>query len=824
MSQTNDDPRVTAYVFGELTPQQTEAFERELKQSPELSREVAAVRDAVAALRSEFELHSRDVSPKQRQAVESAIEESTRSAASDVRPATLSPGSSSTNHAKILAALAASFLMVAALSYPYWSSRSVTEVSMNQTESNAPALAEEWEGPMVEDGTVANETARAKQEVEILQREMAGGKGLPAPTTRPSPADVGAIAAPSSEEEAGLYDSLRASKDSSNALDIDAEEFEMQMNDDLYGAMPAEPSGGQPTGVGGRSGRSRMRMDDMMKGGMMLEGEEPAQVMMDKDDDGRMMGMGMGIAGGSRGASQSTSRPAPSASSLGISLGEEGEVDRLSMEVTGAGIVEPPVQEGRRNVVAGGRYAPVQDNPFLQVNQRPLSTFSIDVDTASYGKIRGLLRNNILPRPEMVRIEELLNYFDYDYPGPGDDEHPFAASMEIAECPWNTDHKIARVGIQAREIETQRPASNLVFLLDVSGSMDEPAKLPLVIEGMKLLTDQLNENDKVAIVVYAGAAGIVLESTRGDKKQSITESLDRLRAGGSTNGGQGIVLAYQIARDHFIPGGTNRVILCSDGDFNVGVTGTNQLVEIAKENARSNIFLSVLGFGYDNHNDEMMERISNEGNGNYAFIDSKREAEKVFVEELGSTLVTVAKDVKIQIEFNPRKVSAYRLIGYENRMLAARDFADDSKDAGEIGAGHTVTALYELVPAMASQESTTESGELRYQTNKELTDRAETDEVLILKLRYKQPEGDTSVLMEVPVVDQAKRFVQTDRDFQLAAAVAGFGMLLRHSPHRGNLTLDEVVSIAEKAAQGDDFGYRTEFVELVKKARDLSQP
>ncbi len=553
---------------------------------------------------------------------------------------------------------------------------------------------------------------------------------------------------------------------------------------------------------------------------MVLEGEEPAPMMMDMDGEGMMM-MEMGMAGGSQGASRAAPRPAPSAE---IALAEDSEVDSLSLDASRGKMVEQTIRQGRRRIVPGGRYAAVQDNPFLQVNQRPLSTFSIDVDTASYGKIRGLLRNNILPRPEMVRIEELLNYFDYDYPGPTDDEHPFAASMEIAECPWNSDHRLARVGIQAREIDAQRPSSNLVFLLDVSGSMDEPAKLPLVIEGMKLLTDQLNENDKVAIVVYAGAAGVVLESTRGDKKQTITDSLDRLQAGGSTNGGQGIVLAYQIARDHFIPGGTNRVILCSDGDFNVGVTGTDQLVEVAKKNARSNIFLSVLGFGYDNHNDEMMERISNEGNGNYAFIDSKREAEKVFVEELGSTLVTVAKDVKIQIEFNPKKVSAYRLIGYENRMLAPRDFDDDSKDAGEIGAGHTVTALYDLVPATSIQDSPVKSDNLRYQTDKELTDRAKSDEVLILKLRYKEPEGDTSVLMEVPVVDQSKRFVQTDRDFQLAAAVAGFGMLLRHSPHRGNLTLDDVITMAERAAEGDDFGYRTEFVEVVKKARDLSQP
>ena len=468
---------------------------------------------------------------------------------------------------------------------------------------------------------------------------------------------------------------------------------------------------------------------------------------------------------------------------------------------------------------SGDRFAPIEDNPFVRVDRSPLSTFSIDVDTASYAKVRSLLTQSILPRPEAVRIEELLNYFDYDYPAPNDD-HPFAASMEIAACPWNANHRLARVGIKGREIEVDRPSSNLVFLLDVSGSMDEPNKLPLVIEGMKMMTDQLTENDKVSIVVYAGAAGLVLDATRGDKKRRIGLALDRLKAGGSTNGGQGIMLAYELARDNFIVGGTNRVILCSDGDFNVGVTGTDQLVKIAAENAKSNIFLSVLGFGTGNHNDAMMEQISNRGNGNYAFIDSKAEAKKVLVEELGGTLVTIAKDVKIQIEFNPKHVASYRLIGYENRVLSARDFNNDKKDAGEIGAGHTVTALYEIVPADEDGKGSPSDG-LRYQEGQRLSQQAESGELLVLKLRYKQPDGDTSTLIEVPAVDSGKRFSQTDRDFKFAAAVAAFGMLLRESPHCGDANLAKVARIAREGAKGDDFGYRTEFVSLVEKAEQL---
>lgn len=469
--------------------------------------------------------------------------------------------------------------------------------------------------------------------------------------------------------------------------------------------------------------------------------------------------------------------------------------------------------EGR----VGDRFDSIVDNAFLAVNNSPLSTFSIDVDTASYSKIRMYLRKHRqLPAAGAVRIEELINYFQYDYEGPQDDK-PFASHVEIAACPWNLEHRLVRIGIKGKEIEREaRPVSNLVFLLDVSGSMNNPNKLPLVKHGMKRLVDQLGENDRVAIVVYAGAAGLVLPSTTGDQKNAILNAFDELHAGGSTNGGQGIQLAYQTALDNFIPGGTNRVILCTDGDFNVGTTDTSHLVDLVASQAKNNIFLSVLGFGMGNHNDAMLEQISNKGNGNYAFIDNASEANKVLVEQMSGTLVTIAKDVKIQIEFNPAKVSSYRLIGYENRILAAQDFNDDKKDAGEIGAGHTVTALYEIVPANQDKEiGASQVDDLIYQEKADLTDKANSGELMTLKIRYKEPEGDKSKLILNPIPDEAKPFAESSADFQLAAAVASFGMVLRDSEHKGTSTYASVQELANGAVQQKETDYRIEFLELV---------
>ncbi len=472
----------------------------------------------------------------------------------------------------------------------------------------------------------------------------------------------------------------------------------------------------------------------------------------------------------------------------------------------------------------GDQYDHLAENSFRTVKDHPLSTFSIDVDTASYANVRRfLLDEEQLPPPDAVRIEELINYFHYDYASPEDDV-PFAAHVEAAGCPWQSDHRLVRIGLKGKEFpREERPESNLVFLLDVSGSMNSPDKLPLLRNGMKLLAEQMRPNDRVAIVVYASGEGLVLPSTSGARREEILAALDRLEAGGSTNGGAGIELAYRIARENFIPEGVNRVLLCTDGDFNVGTTSTGDLVRIVEEKARSGVFLSVLGFGRGNLNDAMMEEISNKGNGNYAYIDGITEARKVLVQQMGGTLITIAKDVKIQVEFNPTRVAAYRLIGYENRILAAEDFNDDKKDAGEIGAGHTVTALYEVVPATAEIDVPAVDP-LKYQApGRPRNDQGIRDELLTLKVRYKEPDADTSKRLEIPFVDQGRRFAEAGPDLQFAAAVASFGMLLRDSKHKGTATYDAVLEIATAANGSDVHGYRAELLQMVRRAKTLTE-
>ncbi|HVX15685.1 MAG TPA: von Willebrand factor type A domain-containing protein [Pirellulales bacterium] len=472
--------------------------------------------------------------------------------------------------------------------------------------------------------------------------------------------------------------------------------------------------------------------------------------------------------------------------------------------------------EGQPNTES---YARLDENSFLDVRRDPLSTFSIDVDTASYANVRRFLNGGSLPPRDAVRIEEMLNYFSYHYAPPAD-QTPFAVHAEVAGCPWEPKHRLLRIALKGREIDlANRPASNLVFLIDVSGSMDDPAKLPLLQSALRLLIDKLAENDRVAMVVYAGSSGLVLPSTSGLYKETILRALDQLHAGGSTNGGSGIQLAYQVAREKFIQGGTNRVLLCTDGDFNVGVTDQGSLTRLIEEEAKSGVFLSVLGFGTGNLKDSTMEQLADRGNGNYAYIDTHNEARKVLVEQLGGTLVTIAKDVKLQLEFNPRQVAGYRLIGYENRLLRAEDFNDDKKDAGEIGAGHTVTALYELVPAGGEAPAGNVDG-LKYQRPLEPAG-GFGDESLTLKLRYKEPEGASSKLIETVVKDAGSNYAQASEDFRFSAAVAGFGLLLRDSQYKGDLTFGAVLELAQASRGTDENGYRAELIELVKKAQAL---
>jgi Ca-activated chloride channel family protein len=461
-------------------------------------------------------------------------------------------------------------------------------------------------------------------------------------------------------------------------------------------------------------------------------------------------------------------------------------------------------------------YSRITENTFMDVLKNPLSTFSIDVDKASYANVRRFLNSNSKPYEDAVRIEEMVNYFDYDYPQPvGND--PFSVSMELGECPWNPKHQLVQIGLKGKEMDADEvPPTNLVFLLDVSGSMSDDNKLPLLKKAFGLLVDKMRPQDRVSIVVYASATGVVLESTSGSNKEEILSALNDLEAGGSTAGGEGIELAYKIAMDNFIENGNNRVILATDGDFNVGVSSTSELIKMIENKREQGVFLTILGFGMGNYKDYRMEEISNAGNGNYAYIDNILEAKKMLGNELWGTLYTIAKDVKIQVEFNPGQVKAYRLIGYENRMLAAEDFNDDTKDAGEIGAGHTVTALYEIIPAGSDEEVRT-TGELNYQKTKTV----ESSDLMTLKLRYKEPDGKVSKLIEHRIQASDIKNESLSENFLFASAVAEFGLILRNSEHKANSSYESVLARAKKGKGLDEFRYRDEFIRLVEIAELL---
>ena len=466
-------------------------------------------------------------------------------------------------------------------------------------------------------------------------------------------------------------------------------------------------------------------------------------------------------------------------------------------------------------------YDVINENEFQAVRQNPLSTFSIDVDTASYANTRRFIENSRVPPRDAVRIEELINYFTYDYPNPKG-PHPFSVTTEVSVAPWNPAHRMVLIGLQGRKIETEQlPPSNLVFLLDVSGSMNNANKLPLLKTAFKLLVNHLRPSDRVAIVVYAGAAGVVLPSTPGKDRERILGALDRLRAGGSTAGGAGIKLAYKIAQENFIRGGNNRIILGTDGDFNVGQSSDSNLVQLIEKKRKSGVFLTILGFGMGNYKDAKMQKLADKGNGNHAYIDSVLEAKKVLVSEMGGTLVTIAKDVKLQIEFNPTRVKGYRLIGYENRMLRAQDFNDDTKDAGELGAGHSVTALYELIPA-GSREAIAGVDELKYQETVVSSAAGASEELLTVKLRYKAPDGDKSKLIVAPLLDEDIPVARTSNNFRFATAVAEFGMLLRGSKFKGQASFAGLLQRARGAAGEDREGYRYDFVKLAQKAEILT--
>ena len=508
-------------------------------------------------------------------------------------------------------------------------------------------------------------------------------------------------------------------------------------------------------------------------------------------------------------------RSIPSSSEMG-SIPEKAHVMQGVGMVARSGLYKREWTEMEHpaiTIVPGEQYSTITENRQIQVTDEPVSTFSIDVDTAAYSNIRRFINGGNLPPKDAVRVEEMVNYFDYHYPAPTDESTPFTISTEIGPTPWNTGSYLLHVGIKGYEptmIESQ--SRNLVFLLDVSGSMNSANKLGLLKKSLRLLVNQLTPQDRVAIVVYAGASGVVLESTPGNRRSEIITAMERLRAGGSTNGGAGIELAYAIAQQHFKKDGINRVILATDGDFNVGPSNTEALKALIKEKKRSGVGLTILGFGMGNYNDQMLESISNAGDGNAAYIDTLQEAQKVLVEEIGSTLNTIARDTKIQIEFNPEIVNSYRLVGYENRLLNKEDFKNDRIDAGDVGAGHTVTALYEIILNKPLRYTSVQTRALQF-----------NNELAFLKLRYKRPDKDSSIEMQHAITsgDHHQQLNHTSNNFRFAAAVAGFGQRLRNSDSLGDYSYPEISKLAYQSRGNDAFGYRVEFIQLVNLAASL---
>lgn len=727
MNVPSNDPRITAYILGEMDDAERDAFELELEQSIDLRAAVQDLRELTGVLKEELGAPGARLHPEQRARIERAaappvhrIHRVWAWSGAGAVAAALVVG-------VVLLRLPTEVLTRQEMQGPERIvDRAVVTQDARQSEKNVPAMREEAPSPLEESQTV---------EAPIVRQ----------------------FTIPSEVERQG--ESARASQAKSEATE------EKLAGVDVAAAppQPATPM------IGGQLEARRSRPP----------GSGESQV-----------GYGVVV-------------PA----TAGLTMSDDRERDRLDSQ--------------RRAQFNTEAYAHIADNPFIRVADDPRSTFSIDVDTASYSNVRRFLNTNQLPPRDAVRIEELLNYFTYNDPPPRG-EHPVAVTAEVAPAPWNPSHQIARVALKAREIDpSRRPASNLVMLIDVSGSMNEQSKLPLLKAATKLLVDHLGENDRVSIVVYAGASGLALPPTRGDRREVIHQAIERLSPGGSTNGAAGIQLAYQLASDNFIRGGTNRVLLMTDGDFNVGVTSQGDLVRLIESKAKTGVFLSVLGFGMGNLKDSTMESLADKGNGNYAYVDTIREARKVLVEQMGSTLQTVAKDVKLQLEFNPAEVQAFRLIGYENRLLRHQDFNDDTRDAGEMGSGHTVTALYELVPTGAS--STISSVDpLKYQRGRTQLRNAPRGELLTVKLRYKLPEGDQSRLLELPVQDRGLSFDRASDDLRFAASVAAFGMILRDSPHKGRSDLGTVLDIASGARGPDRGGYRAEFLELVRRAQRLS--
>ena len=864
-----DDPRLTAFAIGELEPGEAAEVEKALADSPDAKAEVDAIRETAALLEEEFgAAPSLELSDQQRSHVIAGGEDATDAEVNVVRP---EAGSFSKASRWLgISAAAACVVAVGSVglkevlqdhkdSVPEFSLPGGAGASAEAPDVSDASAPEESLAPKPAEGrSVGGEKKSFRRESVLADGAAAqiaagnslakseGDAGALPPGARGFVADGEAAPMPGASSKGAEFE---ATADSRIAYASESKEKSLVPSAEPRVAVPGAPVPAAPAlaaTVPARVGKVMQEAGNAIAApsatvapqALSLDSEVREERVLEKRAFQSARSRAM-PADATKSDFARTKLSKPSAGNPSYF----GAVRRDALTVEDDAFERDDVEEEADELVAatagrkaqagkdGESYGRLYDTPFFKAFDRPLSTFSIDVDTASYSNMRRFIgRNGVLPPKDSVRVEEMINYFDYDYPQP-DAEHPVGINFEVAACPWQKGHRLVKVGLQGvRAHEGQLPPSNLVFLIDSSGSMRDASKLPLLKSSLAALTRHLTEDDRIGIVTYSGGAGVALKPVHGDQKEKIIDVIDSLKAGGSTNGAGGIELAYKLAAENYVEGGTNRVILATDGDFNVGVTNNQQLIEMVKARSdKDKVFLTVLGFGEGNLKEQRMEQIANKGNGNYFYIDGEKEGRRVLVDKLSSTLVTIAKDVKLQVDFNPAKVDSYRLIGYANRRMAAKDFRDDTKDAGEIGPGHSVTALYQIVPAGAPVDDEVELAAAKSKYRKEVdteTKKAtlvDSDELLSVSVRYKAPEGEVATEFAQALNDPGKGWEDASDDFRFSSAVAGFGMLLRESEFAGMLNYELVLELAGEGKGSDANGLRGEFIELVDKAKKIGR-